>query len=161
MRPSKSWLWITTCIRSSQLSHHVAAEAVDGAFSRERHQLHLTGLSRLEAHRGACGDIEPHAAGFLALELQRRIGLEEMIVRADLDRAVTGIGNRQRHGLAAGIELDLAVLDEQFDGDHEGAPSAKRALMAARAAATAASNVPSRNGFKPRQPAMTCSAQTT
>src|SRR5262249_56130985 len=57
-------------------------------------------------------------ARLLALEVQRRIGLEEMIVRADLDRPVAGVGHRQRHGLAAGIELDLAVLDEHLAGDH-------------------------------------------
>ena len=60
----------------------------------------------------------PHAAGFLAVEFQRRIGLEEMVVRTDLDRAVAGVGDGERHGLAAGIELDLAVLDEEFAGDH-------------------------------------------
>src|SRR5207237_6766463 len=41
-----------------------------------------------------------------------------MVVRADLDRAVAGVGDRQRHGLAAGIELNLAVLDKEFAGDH-------------------------------------------
>ena len=91
---------------------HVAAEAVDRALAGERDQLHVAGLAGLEAHRGAGGDVEPHAARLLAVELQRRIGLEEMIVRADLDRPVAGIGDRQRHRLAAGIEFDLAVLDE-------------------------------------------------
>jgi hypothetical protein len=33
-------------------------------------------------------------------------------MRADLDRTIARVGNRQLHGLAAGIELDLAVLDE-------------------------------------------------
>ena len=41
-----------------------------------------------------------------------------MVVRADLDRTVAGIGDRERHRLAAGIEFDLAVLDEEFAGDH-------------------------------------------
>src|SRR4029077_5714261 len=84
----------------------------------ERDELHLAGLAGLEPHRGAGRNVEPHAAGLLALELQRRVGLEEMVVRADLDRTVAGIGDRERHGLAAGIELDLAVLDEEFTGDH-------------------------------------------
>src|SRR6185437_652481 len=106
-------------LSQSQLPHHGAAEAVDGAFSRECNKPHVAGLARLEAHRGAGGDIEPHAARLLAFELQRRIGFEEMIVRADLDRTVAGVGDRQRHGLAAGIELDLTVLDEEFTGDHD------------------------------------------
>src|ERR1700722_10290060 len=102
----------------SQLAHHVATKTVDGAFSGQRDELHVAGLSRLEAHRGAGRDVEPHAARLLAVELQRRIGLEKLVLGADLDRTVAGIGDRERHRLAAGIELDLAVLDEEFAGDH-------------------------------------------
>src|SRR5579863_1150777 len=102
----------------SQLPHHVAAKAVDGALSRQRDEMHLAGLTGFEPHGGAGGDVEPHAARFLAIEFQRRVGLEEMIVRADLDRAVSGIGNRERDRLPAGVEFDLAVLDEEFAGDH-------------------------------------------
>src|SRR5882757_11394312 len=102
----------------SQLAHHVATKAVDDALACERDELHVAGLARLEAHRGAGGDVEPHAAGASAIEFQRRIGFEEMIVRADLDRTVAGIRHRQRHRLATGVELDLAVLDEEFAGDH-------------------------------------------
>src|SRR5476649_2672885 len=76
---------------ASQLPHHLAAETIDDTLAGERHQLHIAGLAGLEPHRGAGGDVEPHAAGFLAVEFQRRIGLEEMIVRADLDRAVAGV----------------------------------------------------------------------
>src|SRR5580693_7832541 len=83
----------------SQLTHQVAAKAVDGALAGERDELHVAGLPRLEAHRGAGRDVEPHAARFLAVELQRRIGLEEMVVRADLDRTVATIGDRERHRL--------------------------------------------------------------
>src|SRR3974390_895351 len=111
----------------SQLPHHLAAEAVDRALARERHELHLASLPGLEPHRRAGGDIEPHAARFFAVEFQRRIGLEEMVVRADLDRTIAGIGHRQRHGLAARIEVDLSVLDEAFAGDH----SASSVLLSA------------------------------
>src|SRR4029450_7175919 len=83
-----------------------------------RDELDVAGLAGLEADGGAGGDVEAHAAGLFALELQCGIGLEEMIVRAHLNGTVAGIGHRQRHGLAAGIELDVAVLDEEFAGDH-------------------------------------------
>ena len=43
---------------------------------------------------------------------------ELMEAGAHLDRPVAGIRDGERHGLAAGIELDLAVLDEHFAGDH-------------------------------------------
>src|ERR1700690_2548152 len=111
-------IWLRLLRTCSQLPHYFAAEAVDGAFSRERHELHVAGLSRLEPHGGAGGDVEPHAARFFAVEFQRGVGLEEMVVGADLDRSIAGIGDRQGHRLAAGIELDLAVLDEEFTGDH-------------------------------------------
>src|SRR5579859_3419949 len=106
-------IWLRRFPKYSQLTHHVAAEAVDGSLSRERDQMNLAGLARLEPHRGAGGDIEPHAACFLAVEFQRRIGFEEMIVRADLDRAIAGVSDRERCRFAAGIEFDLAVLDEK------------------------------------------------
>src|ERR1700676_250445 len=95
------------CEQKSQLPHHVAAKTVDDAVSRERYQLHVAGLAGFEADRGASRDIEPHAAGASAIEFQRRVGLEEMIMRADLDRPVAAIGDIERHRLAAGIELDL------------------------------------------------------
>ena len=41
-----------------------------------------------------------------------------MIMAADLDRPVAGIGDREGHGLAAGIELDVAVSEDEFTGDH-------------------------------------------
>src|SRR5439155_23504794 len=103
---------------ASQFTHHLAAKTVDDALAGERYQLHVAGLSRLEPHRGAGRDIEPHAARLLAVEFKGRIGLEEVVMRADLDRSVAGVGDRERHRLAAGIEFDLAVLDEEFTWDH-------------------------------------------
>src|SRR5437868_3910465 len=103
----------------SEFSLHVSTKTVDDAFAGERYELHIAGLAGLKAHRGAGGDVEAHAAGFFPIEFQRRVGLEEMVVRADLDRAVAAIGDRERRGLAAGVEFDLAVLDEEFAGDHD------------------------------------------
>src|SRR5258707_11478637 len=100
----------------SQLALHLAAETIDHALTRECHEMHVAGLAGLETHRGAGGDVEAHAAGLFAVELQRRVGLEEMVVRADLDRTVAGVGDRQRHRLATGVEFDFAVLDKQFTG---------------------------------------------
>src|SRR6187402_684398 len=107
----------------SEFSLHLAAKAVDDALASQRDELHVAGLPRLEPHGGAGGDIEPHAAGFLAVEFQRRVGFEKMVVRADLDRTIAAVGDGERHRLAAGIEFDLAVLDEEFAGDHLVLPS--------------------------------------
>src|SRR5947199_4339639 len=97
---------------ASQLAHDVAAEAADGGLAGECDELHVAGLAGLEADRGAGGDVEADAAGFPAVELQGRVGLEEMIVRAHLNGTVAGVGDGERHRLAAGIEFDLAILDE-------------------------------------------------
>src|SRR5262249_20759306 len=105
-------------LMQSQLPHHFLPETVDRALARERNQSDLARLARLKAHRRSGGDVEPHAARLLAVELQRRVGLEKLVVRADLDRPIAGIGHRQRQRLAAGIEFDLAVLDEHLAGDH-------------------------------------------
>src|SRR5262245_33620289 len=123
-----------------ELSHHVLPEPVDDALAGERNERDLARLPRLKAHRGAGGDIEPHAARLFAIEFERRIGLEEMIMRADLDRPIAGVGNRQCHGLATGIELDLTLLDEHFTGNHEAPPRPRVHLIGSR---TVTSLVPS------------------
>ena len=97
-------------------SPSLLAKSVDGARAGKRHQVDFARLAGLEAHRRAGGNIEPHAARFLAVEFQRRIGLEEMIVRADLDRPVAACSRPKASRLAAFVELDLAVLDEHSPG---------------------------------------------
>src|SRR5260370_15145324 len=105
-------------VRHSQWPHHLLAEAIDFPVPREGDQRHLPALPRLEPHRGAGRDVEAHAAGFLAVELQRRIGLEEMIMRADLDRPVARVDDRELPARPAGISNDLAALGDDFAGDH-------------------------------------------
>src|SRR5580704_19742787 len=94
-----------------QLSHDRLAKTVDGACARNRDQRHLAALTGLEAHRGAGRNIEAHAAGLYTIELQRWIGLEKVIVRADLDRPVAAVRDGERQRFAALVELD-------FTGDH-------------------------------------------
>ena len=86
----------------------LALEAVALARRPVGHEPHLARLAGLEAHGGAGGDVEPHALGALAVEVQRRVGLEEMIVAADLDRPVAGVGDLEGDRVAARVELDLA-----------------------------------------------------
>src|ERR1700722_4159525 len=107
----------------SQLSHHFATKAIDLSAAHERNQRDLARLSRLESHSGAGGDIEAHATDFFALELQRRIGFGKMVVRADLNRSVAAVGDGDRYRLTVRIELDLAVRNEHFAGDHHTPPT--------------------------------------
>src|SRR5262249_25007112 len=99
-------------------SHHFLAEPINRALSGERHQRHFAGLAGLEPRGRAGCDVEPHSAGLLAVELERRIDLEEMIVAADLDRPIPRIGDGERYSLAAPVEFDLAGPGDDFAGDH-------------------------------------------
>ena len=80
------------------VSHHLACwKPKTRAVAGERHQLHVARLAGLEAHGGAGGDVEAHGRAALARSnVQGGVGLGEMIVRADLDRPVAGVGDRER-----------------------------------------------------------------
>lgn len=62
-----------------------AAHNAPAAHLDERHRL---GVARLEAHRGACRNVQPVAVRAPAVKLQLRVDLDEVVVRADLDGAV-------------------------------------------------------------------------
>ena len=61
------------------------------------------------AHGGAGGDVEPHALGAFAIELQCVVGFEEVIVAADLNRSVAGVRHHDVLRRAAFVEHDVAV----------------------------------------------------
>ena len=82
-----------------------------------RHQRHFARLAGFEAHRGAGRDIEPLATRGGAVERQRGVGFGEVIVAADLDRPVAGVGDGQRGAGKAGVQLDVAGGREDFAGD--------------------------------------------
>jgi hypothetical protein len=52
-----------------------------------------------------------------AVEGERGVGLGEMVVAADLDRPVAGVGDGQGDARQAGIQLDVAVGGEDFAGN--------------------------------------------
>src|SRR5581483_286376 len=124
--PCRPW-WVRTCrhrrrgrssLASVEISHYALLEAEHPPAARKRHEAHLARLAGLEAHRGAGGNVEPASAGDVAVELQGLVGLGEVVVGADLDRPVAGVGDRQRHGLAAGVDLDVAWSRDDLAGDH-------------------------------------------
>src|SRR6056297_419072 len=93
---------------ASEIAHYLLPEPVDLAIADHRYQRYFAGLARFEAHGRTGRDVEAHAARLLALEGEAGIGLVEMVMRADLDRAIALVGDRERHHLAPGIELDGA-----------------------------------------------------
>ena len=72
-----------------------AVQTEDAAGARELHEAHTLGVTRLEAHGRPRRHVEPHAERLRAVEAQRAVGLEEVEVRADLDRPIGGIGDGQ------------------------------------------------------------------
>jgi hypothetical protein len=106
--------------RRRQTAAGPGVEAEHRALAGQHHQRDLARLAGLEAHGGAGGDVEAEALGAVAVELQRRVGLIEMVVAADLDRAVAGVGDAERHGLALLVERDLALARDDLAGFHAG-----------------------------------------
>src|SRR4051794_7266462 len=91
-----------------QRSHYLLIEPDHHPLAAIRYQPHAARLARLEADGGARGDVEAHTARALAIEGKSRVGLIEMIMRADLDRTIAGVGDVDGHGRLAGVQLDLA-----------------------------------------------------
>src|SRR5690606_28257969 len=98
--PSSSGRW--------KFAHHLCVEAVYRAFTSERDELHFTRLSRLEANGGARRDVQAEAASYGAVELQRRIYLEEVVVRAYLNGTIAGVAHDHGHRLTVDVQFKFA-----------------------------------------------------
>jgi hypothetical protein len=70
----------------------------------ERHRFPFPGL---ESHRRTSGDIKASSIRQETIEYERRVGLEEEVVRAHLDRTVSRVLDLDEPPLAPDIELDL------------------------------------------------------
>src|SRR5579859_5479840 len=88
----------------------VQSENLSAATERGEHD--FLGFARLEAHGSAGGDVEMNAERRGAVEVERLVRLEEMIVAADLDRAVASVDRLDRGLLAASVKFDVAVRRE-------------------------------------------------
>jgi hypothetical protein len=95
-----------------------AAKAVHRALAGVVHQFDGALLAGLEAHGGAGGDVQAHAARGLAVEAQRAVGFAEVVVRADLDRAVTGVLHHQGQGAAPRVQRVFTLVDQKFSRNH-------------------------------------------
>src|SRR5690606_25423241 len=84
-----------------ELAHHRLPEAIDLAIAGDFDELDIPRLARLEPDGSARGDIETKPLDARAIEGQGRVGFEKMVMAADLDRPVAGIGDSEGHRLAA------------------------------------------------------------
>jgi len=87
------------------LPHDLLPEAVNLPLPGKGHERHLPALPRLEPHRGAGRNVEPHAAGLLALELQRRISYVKAV-------EVAGVQIRTAAALRPIIEKIAGVIHD-------------------------------------------------
>src|SRR5215831_4205801 len=106
-----------------QGSHDRAVEAIDHAGATVGDQRNLAGLPWLKSHRRPSRNIEATAKRGLAIELERRVGLGEMIVTADLDRPVACVGDREQNRCSIAVQDDLARCRYDLAGNHIGRPS--------------------------------------
>src|SRR5437764_14159524 len=83
-------------------------EARQFAAAGKGHERYFFPRPGLESHRGASGNIEPHAESGGAIELHCLVDLEEMEMRSDLDRPVAGIASLQFDRAASGVYIDIA-----------------------------------------------------
>src|SRR5271166_5676445 len=81
-------------------------------------QCDFAGLAGFETDRSAGGDVKPLAASGGAVEREGGIGFGEVIVAADLDWSVAGVGDGERGARQAGIEVYIAGQREDFAWDH-------------------------------------------
>ena len=88
----------------------------------ERDEFDVECDSRLEPDGGAGGHVQAMAAGRVAVEDERRVGLSEVIVRTDLDRPVATVLDAQPQHRSTGIDLDRVVRTGDLARDHGAEP---------------------------------------
>src|SRR5262249_31356104 len=76
-------------------------------------------FARLEAHGRSRWNVETETACLRAVELKRWVRFVEMIVAADLDRAVAAVNDDKLERGAAGVQLGRTGCAQEFSGDHE------------------------------------------
>src|SRR5437763_13603823 len=101
----------------SDLPVDLAAEPDDAPSTGIGDELDLARLSRFETHGRAGRDIETTAARLVAVEVERRVGLEKRVVGADLDRHVAGVRDGESDAQPPGIQLDISIGRKQVNGD--------------------------------------------
>lgn len=90
------------------------------ALPGEGDQFHLALITRFEACGIACGDVQTEAARSGTIKAQSRVGLEEMVVTADLNGTVAGVGHAEHFGFQAHIGLNefIGAGWKDFAWDH-------------------------------------------
>ena len=105
---------LTTLVAQRTVGEVVAA--TDHAVTGDVNECHRAGFTGFEANRRSGRDVQPLAIGGRTIELQLRVGLDEVVVAADLDRPVTQVDDFQFDGLPFGIEFQRLVTGQAGTG---------------------------------------------
>ena len=95
----------------------LVVQAEDFARAGEGDEFDFARIARLEAHRGARGNVQPKAARGFAIESQRGVHFVEMEMAADLDRTVAGVRDFDALCLEADVGLEIAARDDFAGND--------------------------------------------
>ena len=95
---------IETVGRSKSIYQSIARD--DALVSRDLHQRHRLRVARLESDRRASGDVEPHAVRLLAVEDEGGVCLDEVVVRANLDRSVARVDHSELNQPPSSVQLN-------------------------------------------------------
>ncbi len=105
---------MTVFLRASQRSHDLSVEPKNPSRTADGNQPHLPTLSWFKAHRGSGGDVKPHATRRVTVEFQCAVRLAEMVMRAHLNRPVTGVGDHKSNRIPVGVQRDFVRRDDHL-----------------------------------------------
>lgn len=105
-------------VRVIERAFHETVQSRDSTASANRHQFNFACVARLESHGCPCGNVEPHAVGRRAIEVQQAIDLEEVTVRSDLHGSIATIADLETHGAPSGVDFDRIGGKEILSGNH-------------------------------------------
>src|SRR5579859_5812577 len=71
--------------------------------ARNFNQIHCFSFTRLKTDGGSRWNVEPFSVSLSAIESKRRIGFNEMVMAADLNRAISQVRDRQGRTFATRV----------------------------------------------------------
>src|SRR6185295_17424771 len=97
------------CEPINPIGHTIAAD---------RDQCHPLVFAWLKPHRGSSRNLQAKPIGLFTIKPQRAICLEEMTMRPDLNRPITGIGNENLNYLTVFERHNVAFTEDDFTGNY-------------------------------------------
>src|SRR5258708_25391506 len=119
--------------RLRQCSHDRPVEAINQPRAPVGDQPDFTGLARLEAHSRSRRNVQAIPESSLSIKGESRVGLGEMIMTADLDRSVAGVGDSKRDGRSILVQDDLARCRKNLARYHVSSHQSLRRIMSSLA----------------------------